>query len=103
MFNTNLFGILEINRVFTDMVIDTKGKIVFTGSVSGYTPHPTSSVYVATKAALAMYAEALRIEMKPFGVRVVNVATAAVNTGMSSARLEIAESMDSSISFLQGT
>jgi 1-acylglycerone phosphate reductase len=98
MFNTNLFGILEMNRRFADMVIKTKGKIVFTGSVSGYTPHPTSSVYVATKAALAIYAETLRIEMKPFGVKVVHVATAAVNTGMSSARLEIAEGMDYSLS-----
>lgn len=103
MFNTNLFGIIEMNRVFADMVIQTKGKIVFTGSVSGYTPHPTSSVYVASKAALAMYAETLRIEMKPFGVRVVHVATAAVNTGMSSARLEIAESMSSSLPFLECT
>jgi hypothetical protein len=36
--------------------------------------------------------------MKLFGVKVVHVATAAVNTGMSSARLEIAEGMDYSLS-----
>jgi 1-acylglycerone phosphate reductase len=96
MFNTNFFGILDMNRVFADMVIKTKGKIVFTGSVSGYTPHPTSSVYVASKAALAMYVETLRIEMEPFGVQVVHVATAAVNTGMSAARLEIADGTFSS-------
>jgi 1-acylglycerone phosphate reductase len=93
MFNTNFLGILEMNRLFADMVIRAKGKFIFTGSVSGYTPHPTSSVYVATKAALAIYAETLRIEMKPFDVEVVHVATAAVNTGMTSARLEIAEGM----------
>lgn len=80
-----------MNNVFADMVIKTKGKIVFTGSVSGYTPHPTSSVYVASKAALSMYAETLRIEMKPFGVKVIHVATAAVNTGMPAARLDIAK------------
>ena len=91
MFNTNLFGILRMNQIFASMIVKTRGKIVFTGSVSAYTPHPTSSVYVATKAALAVYAETLRIEMKPFGVQVVHVATAAVTTGMSSARLEIAE------------
>jgi 1-acylglycerone phosphate reductase len=82
-----------MNNVFADMIIKTKGKIVFTGSVSGYTPHPTASVYGASKAALALYVETLRIEMKPFGVRVVHVATAAVNTGMSTARLEIADGM----------
>ena len=90
-FNTNLFGILEMNKVFADMVINTKGKMVFTGSVSGHTPHPTQSVYVASKAALAMYAETLRLEMKPFGVQVIHVATAAVSTGMSVSRLQVAE------------
>lgn len=97
MFNTNLFGILEMNRIFADMVIRSKGKIVFTGSVSGYTPHPTSSVYVASKAALALYAETLRLEMKPFDVQVIHVATAAVNTGMMVSRLEVAEGMPFSL------
>jgi 1-acylglycerone phosphate reductase len=95
MFNTNLFGILETNRVFADMVINTKGKVVFTGSVSGYTPHPTQSVYVASKAAIALYAETLRLEMKPFGVQVIHVATAAVSTGMMVSRLQVAEGRSS--------
>ncbi|KAE9373786.1 NAD(P)-binding protein [Stipitochalara longipes BDJ] len=91
MFNANLFGILLMNSVFADMVIKAKGKIVFTGSVSGYTPHPSQSVYIASKAAVELYAKTLRIEMKPFGVRVVFVLTAAVNTGMSSERVKLAE------------
>ena len=92
MFNTNLFGILLVNSVFADMVIKAKGKIVFTGSVSGYTPHPSQAVYNSSKAAVELYAKTLRIEMKPFGVRVMFVLTAAVNTGMSSARVKLAES-----------
>jgi 1-acylglycerone phosphate reductase len=83
MFNANLFGIIEMNRIFADLVIASKGKIVFTGSVSGYTPHLSQSVYNSSKAAVELYARTLRIEMKPFGVRVVFVLTAAVNTGMS--------------------
>jgi len=92
MFNANLFGILLMNNVFADMIIKTQGKIVFTGSVSGYTPHPSQSVYIASKAAMELYAKTLRVEMKPFGVRVVVVLTAAVNTGMSSERVTLAES-----------
>jgi 1-acylglycerone phosphate reductase len=89
MFNANLFGIIEINRIFADLLIASKGKIVFTGSVSGYTPHPSQSVYNSSKAAVKLYARTLRIEMKPFGVRVVFVNTAAVNTGMSTARVNL--------------
>ena len=92
MFNTNLFGILLVNSVFTDMVIKAKGKIVFTGSVSGYTPHPSQAVYNSSKAAVELYAKTLRMELRPFGVKVLFVLTAGVNTGMSSARLQLSES-----------
>jgi len=93
MFNANLFGIIEMNRMFADLVIASKGKIVFTGSVSGYTPHPSQSVYNSSKAAVELYARTLRIEMKPFGVRVVFVNTAAVNTGMSIERVNLSSGM----------
>jgi 1-acylglycerone phosphate reductase len=91
MFDVNFLGILEMNEIFADLVIMSKGKIVFTGSVSGYTPHPSQSVYCASKAAVELFARTLRIEMKPFGVRVVFVNTAAVNTGMSSERVSLAQ------------
>jgi 1-acylglycerone phosphate reductase len=87
MFNANFFGIVEMNAIFADLIISSKGKIVFTGSVSGYTPHPSQSVYNSSKSAVAMYARTLRTEMKPFGVRVVFVQTAAVSTGMSTNRV----------------
>jgi 1-acylglycerone phosphate reductase len=98
MFNANLLGIIEMNRIFADLVIASKGKIVFTGSVSGYTPHPSQSVYNSSKAAVELYARTLRIEMKPFGVRVVFVFTAAVKTGMSAERLNLSEGMKPALS-----
>jgi 1-acylglycerone phosphate reductase len=93
MFNANLFGILEMNKIFAPMVVAAKGKIVFTGSVSGYTPHPSQAVYNSSKAAVELYARTLRIEMRPLGVRVVFVNTAGVNTGMSSDRLVLSAGM----------
>lgn len=72
------------------MVIATKGKIVFTGSVSSYTPQPSQAVYNASKAAVELYARTLSIEMQPFGVRVVLVNTAGVNTSMTSERVVLA-------------
>ncbi len=56
IFNTNLFGILLLDSVFADMVIKAKGKIVLSGSVSGYTPHPSQAVYNSSKAGLELYA-----------------------------------------------
>jgi 1-acylglycerone phosphate reductase len=99
IFNTNLLGIIDMNSIFADLVIASKGKIVFTGSISGYTPHPSQSVYNSSKAAVELYARTLRIEMKPFGVRVVFVLTAAVNTGMSTERINL--SPDSNYKYLE--
>jgi 1-acylglycerone phosphate reductase len=89
MFNTNVLGVIETNSIFADLVIAAKGKIVFTGSVSGRTPHPSASVYVSSKAAVELYAWTLRLEMQPFGVRVIFVQTAAVSTGMTSERINL--------------
>ncbi|KAL3445401.1 hypothetical protein BJX65DRAFT_296936 [Aspergillus insuetus] len=85
----NLLGIVEMNRQFADMVIAARGTIVFTSSLSAFTPHPSHALYCASKAALHIYAGALRIEMKPFGVSVVLVNTGGIKTEMSSQRLEL--------------
>lgn len=89
IFNTNVLGVVEMNRQFADMIIAAKGTIVFTSSLSAYTPNPSHGMYCASKAALHIYAATLRTEMKPFGVRVVLVNTGNVKTAMSSQRLEL--------------
>jgi NAD(P)-dependent dehydrogenase (short-subunit alcohol dehydrogenase family) len=100
MYNANLFGIVETNRIFADLIIASRGRIVFTGSVSGYTPQPSQSVYNSSKSAMEMYARTLRMEMKPLGVRVVIVVTAGVKTGMSSDRLKLTPGRKSSSSHI---
>ncbi|KAL2871275.1 NAD(P)-binding protein [Aspergillus lucknowensis] len=89
IFDANLLGIIEMNRQFADIVIASKGSIVFTSSLAAFMPHPSQSVYCASKAALHIYAGALRIEMKPFGVKVVLVNTGVIKTAMASQRMEL--------------
>ncbi|KAJ9201988.1 hypothetical protein DTO021D3_6351 [Paecilomyces variotii] len=79
-FNTNLFGVIELNSTFADLVIAAKGRFVFTGSCGAIAPVPTLSIYNASKAALHAYINTLRIEMSPFGVEVVNVITGGVKS-----------------------
>ncbi|RFU27608.1 hypothetical protein B7463_g8734, partial [Scytalidium lignicola] len=82
-FRTNLFSIIEMNGIFADMLIASKGKIVFTGSISYCMPQPSQMIYNASKAALDMYSQILRFEMKPLGVSIVHVITAGVKTHMT--------------------
>jgi 1-acylglycerone phosphate reductase len=88
MFETNVTAIAAATRVFAPLLIAAKGTIAMTGSVSTFIPQPGSSMYNASKAALSMYARTLRLELKPLGVKVVLVLTAAVATKMTSTRLQ---------------
>jgi len=84
----NFSGSVEIVRVFSDLLIASKGKIVFTSSGAGQLPVPTQVTYNASKAALDMYARTLRLEMKPLGVAVINVITGNIKTARAAEALQ---------------
>lgn len=90
---TNLIGVIELNRVFSDMIINAKGTIAFTNSLSAVMPRPPQSVYCAIKAALDLYVRTLRIEIRPFDVNVVLVHTGGIKTGMTGSSLVLEEGM----------
>lgn len=53
------------------------------GSLAGIIPYVFGSVYGATKAALHSYSDTLRVELAPFGVRVVTVVTGGVKSNIA--------------------
>lgn len=70
-FDINLFGVINITNAAIELLKQSKGTIVNTGSVLAFTPYPYSSVYSASKAALEQYTNILRLELMPFEVKVV--------------------------------
>ncbi|RYP20628.1 hypothetical protein DL765_002699 [Monosporascus sp. GIB2] len=82
MFAVNVFGHMRIVHHFHRMVVQAKGVIVNIGSIGGIVPYVYGSSYNASKAALHHYGDTLRVEMKPFGVRVVNVISGEVSTNI---------------------
>ncbi|KAK6201149.1 uncharacterized protein RJT21DRAFT_120137, partial [Scheffersomyces amazonensis] len=85
-FEVNVYGPMRIVRELGSLVINAKGAIGFTGSVSGVVPFPFSCTYSATKAAIHQYAATLRIEMLGFDVRVLNFITGGVKTDIADKR-----------------
>ncbi|KAI3403957.2 AYR1 [Candida oxycetoniae] len=85
-FEVNVFGPMRMVREFIPFLINAKGVIGFTGSVSGIVPFPFSCTYSASKAAIHQYAASLRLELKPFDVKVINIVTGGVKTNIEDKR-----------------
>jgi NAD(P)-dependent dehydrogenase (short-subunit alcohol dehydrogenase family) len=71
---TNVLGLLAVTQaVFPHMADRRSGRIVNLGSVVGILPTPFSGMYCASKSAVHMLSEVLRMELLPFGIDVVVV------------------------------
>lgn len=58
-------------------------RLVAIGSVAGIRGMRGAGAYCASKAAVHSYAEALRLEMQPYGIRVVTIAPGYIDTPMT--------------------
>jgi short-subunit dehydrogenase len=62
---------------------DTPRRLVGIGSVAGIRGLPGAGAYSASKAAVLSYCESLRLELKPYGIRVVTLAPGYIATPMT--------------------
>ncbi len=80
-FEVNVFGLARlVQLVLPSMRAAKSGTIVNIGSIAGRMWMPFGSWYHATKFSLEAISDALRVEVRPFGVRVVLVQPGAIKT-----------------------
>jgi short-subunit dehydrogenase len=72
-FETNVFGLLRTTYAVLGALKETKGSLVFIGSVSAYLSVPTTAAYAMSKFAVRALAEALDGELHGEGVNVLLV------------------------------
>ncbi len=90
----NVMGALRCIRSFVpDMLRNGYGDVVFISSVSAGQAYPYGGIYAASKAALEVIAETLRLEVRPM-VRVLVVAPGAINTPFFENMLSGQQSLD---------
>jgi NAD(P)-dependent dehydrogenase (short-subunit alcohol dehydrogenase family) len=86
-FETNFFGPIEVMKAaLPQMRSQQSGLIINITSIAGYMGLPYRSVYSASKGALELITEGLRMEVKPFGIWITNVAPGDFATNIASGR-----------------
>ena len=74
----NVMGVLRYIRSFVpEMISQKQGKVIFMSSVAASKPYTYGAVYSASKAAVEMIAETLRLETLP------HVAVTTINAGIT--------------------
>lgn len=95
-FDTNFFGVLRVCRaVLPKMRERRQGLIVNISSVAGLISIPYQAMYSASKYAVEAMTEALRLEVKPFGIKVSMVEPGDTKTGFTDKRQYVKASSSS--------
>ncbi|KAJ8060543.1 hypothetical protein OCU04_010859 [Sclerotinia nivalis] len=80
MFDVNVFALVAVTQAFSPLLISAKGKIINIGSIAGISPVYWQGYYNASKAAANLLSDQLRLELEPFGVKVILIVTGVVRT-----------------------
>ncbi|WP_304451460.1 SDR family oxidoreductase [Nocardiopsis sp. YSL2] len=89
LFRTNVFGAVRLAQLLLPGMRDRRyGRVVMIGSMLASFPLAYRSSYVASKAAMKGFADALRREVSPYGVGVTTVEPGSINTGISERRTQ---------------
>ena len=82
-FETNVFSVVGVTRALFAALRRNKGLVVNIGSVSGVLVTPFAGTYCASKAAVHALSDALRMELAPFAIRVLEVQPGAIDTSFA--------------------
>lgn len=80
LYDVNVFGVISVTQGFAPLLIASKGTIINIGSIAAFCPIPWQGFYNASKASVHMLSNQLRLELSPFGVKVIEVVTGGIKT-----------------------
>jgi short-subunit dehydrogenase len=68
---TNLTAAIDLTRLAQADLVRRRGALIFVGSAMAFVPMPHAALYAASKSGLHGFAQAIRYELEPAGVRVL--------------------------------
>ena len=83
VFETNVFGPVELTRRAIPVIRNNGGGVICNLTSSALlAPAPLYSAYRASKAAISALSESMRVELAPFGIRVIEILPGPIDTEM---------------------
>jgi NAD(P)-dependent dehydrogenase (short-subunit alcohol dehydrogenase family) len=80
-YETNVFGLMNVTRAFLPKMLERRaGRIINVSSVGGRLTLPYFGVYNSTKYAVESLSDALRYELRPFGIDVAMIEPGVIRT-----------------------
>ncbi len=79
-FAVNVTGLLAVTQACLPLLRAAEGRIINISSISGLIAMPGVSVYAGSKHAVEAITDALRIELHPFGVKVIAIEPGGIKT-----------------------
>jgi NAD(P)-dependent dehydrogenase (short-subunit alcohol dehydrogenase family) len=89
----NVTGALAVTQAALPLLRPRRGRIVNIGSVSGLLAQPFTGAYSASKFALEALSDALRMELRPWGIEVVLVEPGAIATPLWEKSVQAADTL----------
>lgn len=87
MIDTNIKGLLYVTRAVVPGMVDRdQGHVINIGSIAAHYTYPGGSVYCATKAAVKVLSEGLKMDLLGTPIRVTNIEPGFVETEFSDVR-----------------
>lgn len=92
-FETNVFSLVELTRACFPLLRASRGLVVNIGSISSVLVTPFAGTYCASKAAVHALSSALRMELAPFAIEVMEVQPGAIASSFGSNASQVAEQL----------
>ncbi|PSL01955.1 SDR family NAD(P)-dependent oxidoreductase [Cecembia rubra] len=98
MVDINVKGLLYVSKeIIPGMVARSSGTIVNIGSIAGKEVYPMGNVYCASKHAVDALTKGMRMDLNPYGIRVIGVHPGLVETEFSLVRFKGDEDRSKSV------
>ncbi|KAI1504779.1 NAD(P)-binding protein [Biscogniauxia marginata] len=82
LYDLNVWSHIAVTQAFLPLLLESKGVIVNQTSIGAVLTLPFQAIYNSSKAALAMLTDSMRLELQPFGIRVVDLRTGVIKTNL---------------------